>query len=374
MTWLCVFALACDDGSSEIGEDARADGREPGAGDDGAPDEEGGVDEPPPVTGDHLTEAHCGSEAAYPPGTFVYVGGGGTDGRVGSSPDGLEWYEETTTSRGNSFPGHTRNLVRGAGYGGGVFVLVGGNDNAYVVTTCDGVHFHHDVLRTNVEASPPPEYDNFLSDVAYLDGVFVAVGGAGKRLTSFDHGLTWEETGSFVSGHLREVEAGAGRFVAVGASFDLTRAFSTTSEDGRTWSEPLLSGEPLDRGLAYGAGVFVAVGESRCAVSEDGQRWDACDVDARTFQAVQFVDGRFYLSTSSGVWLSDDGRTYRAAEGVSLPPNLVEGPSGFVFASTSQRGRGDALDGFETRSLDGFRALTGGEVLYVPLLHEERTP
>ena len=79
-------------------------------------------------------------------------------------------------------------------------------------------------------------------------------------------------------------------------------------------------------------------------------------------------------STSSGVWLSDDGRTYRAAEGVSLPPNLVEGPSGFVFASTSQRGRGDALDGFETRSLDGFRALTGGEVLYVPLLHEERTP
>src|SRR5690606_5519474 len=205
-----LWAVACD-----------------GAGD--APSNEAGADDVSPMDedaatrvepdGTHLTEAHCGADAAHPPGTFVYVGGGGTEGRVGSSLDGLEWRDETTTSRGAMFEGHTRNLVRGAGYGGGVFVLVGGNDNAYVVTSCDGERFRHDVLGTNVEAAPPPAYDNFLSDVAYQDGVFVAAGGGGKRLSSFDHGLTWEETGSFVAGHFREIEGGNGRFVATGASF-----------------------------------------------------------------------------------------------------------------------------------------------------------
>jgi hypothetical protein len=335
-------------------EDARPAGERDAA--DGSPD------------GAHLTTAHCGLETAHPPGTFVYVGGGGTEGRVGSSLDGLAWDDETTTSRGDSFPGHTRNLIRGATYGGGVFVLVGGNDNAYIVTSCDGVDFRHDVLGTNVEGDPPPAYDNFLSDVAYEGGVFVAVGGGGKRLSSFDHGLSWEETGGFVAGHFREVEAGDGRFVAVGASFDLTRALSSTSEDGRAWSEPLITGEPLDRGLAFGQGVFVAVGEARCAVTEDGRRWDECEVDGpgAPFLDVQFVDGRFLLQLEGRVLESDDGRHYHDHGAPAVPPNLVEGPDRLVFATPGERGASEELTDFEVRSLPQFRALTGGAIVYTP--------
>jgi hypothetical protein len=350
---------------------AGCNGSAPGS----APDEAGledvrpaGEPEPPLASPDgaHLTTAHCGLETAYPPGTFVYVGGGGTEGRVGSSLDGLAWEDEITTSRGDSFPGHTRNLIRGATYGGGVFVLVGGNDNAYIVTSCDGVDFRHDVLGTNVEADPPPAYDNFLSDAAYEGGVFVAAGGGGKRLSSFDHGLTWEETGSFVAGHFREVEAGDGRFVAVGASFDLTRALSSASEDGRIWSEPLIAGEPLDRGLAFGRGVFVAVGETRCAVSEDGRRWDECELDGpdAPFLDVQFVDGRFLVQLEGRVLESDDGRRFHDHGALAVPANLVEGPDRFVFATPSERGASDGLTDFEVRPLPQFRALTGGVIMY----------
>jgi hypothetical protein len=352
-----LFSVSCN-GATE-GEGERTEGRPLG---EGEPTEL-------ELDGSHLTSEHCGDDAAYPPGTFVYVGGGGTEGRVGASLDGVGWDDETTTSRGPSFAGHTRNLIRGAGYGGGVYVLVGGNDNAYVVTSCDGVTFRHDVLGTNVESAPPPAYDNFLSDVAYDDGTFVAVGGGGKRLASFDHGLTWEETGAFAAGHFRAVAAGAGRFVAVGATFDLMRALSSTTEDGREWSDPIVTGEPLDRGVAFGHDVFVAIGERRCAVSEDGRRWDACEIEgepATSFRGVQLVDDRFLIQLAGRVLVSDDGRRYRDHGSVAVPANVVEGPDRFVFASTIERGMSFDLIDFDVIRLPQFRALTGGVVLYAP--------
>ena len=201
-----------------------------------------------------LTARHCDGSPAHPPGTHVVVGGSGTDGRVAATLDGERWTDQTTPSRGPSDVGHTRNLIRGVGYGGGVFVAVGGYDNAYVSTSCDGMTWRRDVLGTNVDSSPMAPFGNFLEEVAWVNGNFVAVGGATLRLTSQDYGVTWASTGQYFDGHLRGVAVARGLAVAVGHTWGGDEAIVTTTRDGLSWSALVRSaGELYD--IAAGAGA-----------------------------------------------------------------------------------------------------------------------
>jgi hypothetical protein len=318
-----------------------------------------------------LTEAHCpGGAPSLPAGTMLVFGGGGTEGRVSATTDGASWADVTTMSYGPQYEGHSRNLIRGVGYGGGVFVAVGGLDNAYVVTTCDGEHYRQDVLGTNVEGDVPELYRDFLSAVAYKDGVFAAAGGGGKKVISKDHGLTWQAVGGGEPGHLRGIAAGNGLFVATGHLWDGDQAMITTSEDGETWTPTAVSAGGLG-GVAFGNGVFVAIGSERCARSTDGAGWSDCGIGGGADQlGLHFVNGKFHVQRADGTAASsEDGATWTTEDGW-LPDTMVFTGQRYVMARWGARGWSDK-GVFEWVSTSypveqGLSDLAAGEITFSP--------
>ncbi len=287
---------------------------------------------------------HCpGDAAAFPIGTPVWIGGGGIDGRLGVTLDGLEWQDSTTVSHGPMTEGHTRTLIRGVGYGDGVFVAVGGFDNPYISTSCDGVTWRRDLLGTNTDDELPLELSMFLSDVAFADGVFVAAGAAGSRMRSADHGQTWVETGSWVDGHLRGIAAGQGRFVAAGHTWETGEGLTTVSVDGLRWTPVAASPGGEYMGVTFGAGVFISLGALRCDRSPDGELWEPCGlppVDA-VLTRVQFSRDRFYVQTGDGHWTSSpDGETWTPLQPGWLPDRFVWGEGRHVMVRWGARGHG----------------------------------
>ena len=90
------------DGSGGPTEDGDGDGDGLGdGGGDGDGDGDGGTD--------HLTDELCGPALldGHAAGTPLVVGAGDIDGRVASTPDGLDWYDETSVTRGPGDEGHT---------------------------------------------------------------------------------------------------------------------------------------------------------------------------------------------------------------------------------------------------------------------------
>ena len=315
-----------------------------------------------------LTSLHCGNTAAYPVGTEVFVAGGGTEGRVASSLDGESWLDETTMTRGPTDVGHTRNLIRGVGYGAGVFVAVGGYDNAYISTSCDGVSWRHDVGNTNQEGPPQAPYDNFLESVAGLDQVLLAVGGAALRLTSSDHGVSWQSTGDYFEGHLRAVAVGNGSAVAVGHRWDGDVGISTTTTDGQSWTPMYEHGSTGFFHVPFGNGVFVALGLTNCSTSLQGSSWVPCDINtASDFSDVRFMDGKFWVQLTDGtIVTSTDATSWTAATVGWLKLASVGGTERFVMVDVSSRGYSFDAANWQEFPMVGLDNLTVGTIRYQP--------
>jgi hypothetical protein len=254
------------------------------------------------------------------------------------------------------------------GYGGGVFVAVGGYDNAYISTSCDGVNFHQDVLGTNTDKAPAAPYDNFLEAVAFDSGALVAVGGAGLRLRSTDLGLSWQSTGSYFDGHLRGASAGNGRIVAVGHDWGGNSGIWTVSTDGGASWSPMQQGPGELYGVAFGAGRFVAVGPSRCDTSSDGANWTSCGVQAGAgYQGIRHINGAFYLQRDNGTFQSSpDAKSWSALTPGWLPFATAEGASRFVMANINTRGYSTDFKSWKEFPYPGLENLTVGRVLYAP--------
>jgi len=144
-------------------------------------------------------------------------------------------------------------------FGKGLFVSAGTGDNATgygnIATSVDGSKW---ISRST------PILSKF-NAAAYGAGKFVAVGQIGKIVSSSDT-VTWTDRTISGSQDLHAVTYGGGRFVGVGAS---SVRYST---DGDTWSSTSISGTM--RGISYGKGLFVAVGDSGAIrTSTDGTSW-----------------------------------------------------------------------------------------------------
>lgn len=320
----------------------------------------------------YLTEQLCPTPTpGHPAGTKLYVGGGGTEGRIAVTTDGATWdLDQTTVSMGTIEPGHTRNLIRGMGYGGGVFVAVGGHDNSLIDTSCDGVNWRRDVLGTNVDTDPTSALSAFISDVAYKDGIFIGAGANGARFISTDHGYTWSRVPvATYGGHLRGVAAGNGVFVAVGASWNNDQpGVVTTSADGITWTAMVESPGGLDSGIVFGNGRFVAYGADRCVTSTDGLSWSDCTTLAHSINHLSFSNQTFYLDYQADGWLSSsDAITWSSSPGW-LPSTYVFGDGLYVRISNSYRGYSSDFMNWTDTNMDGsgIGNMAFGEVLYDP--------
>ena len=86
-------------------------------------------------------------------------------------------------------------------------------------------------------------------------------------------------------------------------------ALSYSAAAGLTWS-------PLDESftriddVAYGAGQFVAVGETQCLRSPDGAAWTDCEVLGAVFLGVDAVGEELVLIASDGLRTSSDGQIW----------------------------------------------------------------
>jgi len=148
----------------------------------------------------------------------------------------------------------------------------------------------------------------------------VAVGYGGLRVLSKDGGKTWGNRVSVSMGNdewnlLRAVAYGGGLYVAVG------NPGVFTSPDGATWRKALAETGFL-QGIAFdGVKTWVGGGVSgRTVISQDaGQTWRLIEksvappqADSNHIRGMVFVKGRFYASTQyNNVVSSADGLTWR---------------------------------------------------------------
>lgn len=187
----------------------------------------------------------------YGNGTFIAVGQYGT---ILSSEDGEHWFARSA-----------RTNLRNAAYGNGLFIGVSGDDRT-IISSQNGISW---TSRTELI------YEDYLSDVTFGDGKFVAVGviddhNAGLILTSSD-GIEWEETLRGTVSRLKAVGHGKGIFVAVGEN-----GLILTSRDGVRWTARYSNTTSNLLGVAYGNDIFVAVGEGGAiTTSSDGIEWRA---------------------------------------------------------------------------------------------------
>jgi len=124
-------------------------------------------------------------------------------------------------------------------------------------------------------------------------------------------GTTWTtRTSGFGSANIRGVTYGDGLYVAVGDSGTLT-----TSTDGTTWTTRTSGfGTTTIRGVTYGDGLYVAVGEDgKLTTSTDGTTWTTRTSGFGTtdIQGVTYGDGLYVAVGRDGkLTTSPDGTTW----------------------------------------------------------------
>lgn len=105
-------------------------------------------------------------------------------------------------------------------------------------------------------------YEHRLFDITYGNDLFVAVGD-GAIFTSSD-GIAWTQVSSAKENFLVEVAYGSGTFVAVGLNGN-----KLSSSDGITWTRRLAGTNISLSGAAYGKGSFVVVGSGGTILQSD---------------------------------------------------------------------------------------------------------
>lgn len=234
--------------------------------------------------------------ASVDPDAIAVAVGYGT--RRVRSVDGLTW---TDFIEVNPNGGDDNDLLRGVGYGDGVFVAVGGGGEGFSMRSTDGITWTDENHTIG----------SFLSDVVVLDdGTFVAAGGNGLRVRSVDGGVTWIDPSEYFAGHHRAIAAGNGVAVAVGHTYgDGNAGLVTTTADGATWTELQIGGGAYSGGsIVFGNGTFVARDDAgQLRASADGIAWTDADVAPSGDHRPVFGDDAFWIGSDDGYWTSADG-------------------------------------------------------------------
>lgn len=251
------------------------------------------------------------------------TGGGGTDGGVWSSADGV-----TATLRLNLAGGETVTDVFG---NGSLFEAV--TVNGRIFSSPDGITWTE---RLNIGVSYP-----FIG-VTYGNGVWVAVGGSGGGVIySSADGLSWTarsgDSGGGAVQALNGVTFGNGTFVAVGYNGEIQ-----ISADGINWTDTGDTDSARDfRGVGFGNGLFVAGGDNgRIETSPDGTAWTVRSPgggSTANFYRPVFSNGRWLLarlSSASGAapQTSVDGMTWEELVGVNISSTGVYAQRRWIFA------------------------------------------
>jgi len=214
----------------------------------------------------------------YGKGTFVAVGGDGSNGIIVTSFDGATW-----TAISGTFL-----QLNAVAYGNGTFVAVG--DHGTILISSDG--------ETWIERTSYSGTTDDLHAIAYGNGTFVVLSDSDTILISSD-GYTWKAKTFTLKGCTlfcfydipHEIYYGKGKFVSPSAGF----TYIYTSPDGVTWTKRNSGTSYGLYGVVYGNGTFVAVGDYGIVVtSPDGVTWTERNSGTNSdFYAVAYGNGTF---------------------------------------------------------------------------------
>lgn len=301
-----------------------------------------------------VTDATPDGDVTVPPNAMPVWVGVGAWGFRSSTRDGMTWNTTLNPEQGND---HTPDLLRDVGYGNGVFIAVGGDRNAMVMRSTDGVAWtedHH------------PGEGQWKGGVAYGGGRWVAVGGVGTNMYSDDDGETWTDNSERLPAAGRDIHWGNGRFVAVGDG-----GMIASSTDGLTWSDHTQVGAVGLGSVTYGHGVWAVTGsrwngsgfDTSCFLSSDeAQSWTACSFTSTRLDGVVFTNNRLIVPHAEGYEESTDGAGWHRVD-QRIPGRVFEAEGLWVGVGNDRRYSGASLDSLtESTAERGFRSFTMGWV------------
>lgn len=305
-------ASLADTGTAAVAADASSEDGATDAGVSVAPDAE------------VLPDAQPAADAAPPAdgGRALFLAVGGGVRRV-ISRDGVTWTNNAVVDpRG----GDDDNNTRGAAWGDGRFVIGGGANTGFSMTSVDGITWTGEARNLR----------SFISQPAFGNNVWVAVGGNGYRVRSLD-GATWIDDTGYYEGHFRRVAFGRGAFVAVGHTYGSSNVgLIGRSTDGRMWSTTPQAGTAPLWDVAFGNDVFVATGPNRATRSPDGITWTEIAINTAGIDSVSFANGEHLITTREGLWHSTDGVQWTRIDGFA-PRYIAYG--GGVYLGVDGDGR-----------------------------------
>lgn len=194
------------------------------------------------------------------------------------------------------------------------------------------LNFGTPIGALDVWTSQTSSADDTWEDIAFGDGVFIAVArsGAGTFLMrSANNGVTWADITQPLGGGtgLRGVAFGNGVFVVVKISQGMI-----STDGGLTWDVVDVSAAATWGAVAFGNDTFVAISEGGIFPAsvrsvDDGATWEHTgDLPANAYTSVAFGNGvfvttgtgapSFYTSTDGLTWTprtTSDGRGYSSA-------------------------------------------------------------
>lgn len=245
------------------------------------------------------------------------------------------WYDTWTTATTSP-----TTAVTEIAYGHGVLVGVGGASSAQDPlwrSTDDGVTWTQVTnpgVTAGIGAKP-------LRDIAYGNGVFMAVGDNKVVFTSTDDGVTWTDRTSLVPTYtnaqrLQDVTYGAQGFV-VGSvhTSGLDDGELLLSADGSSWAQVDNGNEIL--ALAYGNGTYVAFTKdnttTKVQTSSNGQTWVIAPNPVMSIVAgdLTFAQNSFIGVGQDGT----DGYVVTSTNGTSWTSSTVAGKRLYLISGGS---------------------------------------
>jgi hypothetical protein len=279
----------------------------------------GGGDSPAPATNGTGATTGTGNGTTSGTGTGTTTGTGtGTTTGTGSG---------TTTGTGTN-PGSTLTYSAGLqGTASGVSIIVGKNnelvavsDTGLISKSLNGADWSDFAVSGITSASG-------IRSTRYLNGSYIAVG---ENIGSATDASSWTNATRANNWPLpiRDVAYGGGRYVAVGfstaadpSSGTIDQSAVLSSTDGLNWgttgiTAPSMIGKQWT-GVAFGNGVFVAVGGDSGFVSNsgDGLTWGSINIAPAypgvAFQKITFSGSKFIAAANNGfIYLSDTGTSW----------------------------------------------------------------
>ena len=214
----------------------------------------------------------------------------------------------TNWTGGAPLPGTAYNDIA---YGGGTYVVVGGDGAVGAATSTDGFNWVQRTITTLAGGS-----DSFIG-VAHGGNTFVAISQQDETAYS-TNGITWIAGGALpaATGNWKAIAYGNSRYLALADSGEV----AVSVDKGVTWTASPAGLKNINTSgwneVAYGQGLFIVTGEEYIATSQYGLEW--YNRDSTATSGTKWYGVGFGNPNSVPTWVVTNGPNATATRGTGF--------------------------------------------------------